>query len=186
MKPLLLLCAFFLRMIVSAQFIPQPVAYNPDENADGLIGFSDLAGLLALYGNTFFNGDSTQIQSFETPDTCPAFFGENACLVSEDTDILYWTTSLAQCSYEPVIRLPNGNSWKTLLIFLSSDNAQEQLIRIRIEEDSVVATDDNGTNYYENLFDDVWMVPGRDKFKLLIRGHNGIWYEQTGSQNGNY
>ena len=39
--------------ISSAQFIPQPAGYNPDENADGIIGVSDLAGILSLYGSAF-------------------------------------------------------------------------------------------------------------------------------------
>lgn len=44
--------------ISSAQFIPQPAGYNPDENADGIIGVSDLAGILSLYGSAFNSEDS--------------------------------------------------------------------------------------------------------------------------------
>ena len=45
----LMLCAVSLG--AEAQFPNLP--YNPDENADGLIGVVDLQGLLSNYGNEF-------------------------------------------------------------------------------------------------------------------------------------
>ena len=60
-----------------AQFIPQPMGYNPDENSDGLIGVGDLQGLLALYGSSFNNHDSIVVASIEFG---PQHFYDPFCL----------------------------------------------------------------------------------------------------------
>ena len=46
---LLMLLAFTTMAQAQSPYLP----YNPDENADGLIGVSDLQGLLSLYGSEF-------------------------------------------------------------------------------------------------------------------------------------
>ena len=51
MKYFLTASALLFSFLVAAQFPNLP--YNPDENADGLIGVADLQALLANYGNEF-------------------------------------------------------------------------------------------------------------------------------------
>ena len=51
MKQMLFLAFLASRLCAQAQTLTLP--YNPDENADGLIGVADLQGLLAQYGNEF-------------------------------------------------------------------------------------------------------------------------------------
>ena len=50
MKNLLTLTALLISSLAMGQF---PISYNPDDNADGLIGVVDLQGLLANYGSEF-------------------------------------------------------------------------------------------------------------------------------------
>ncbi len=67
------------------QFIPQPMGYNPDENGDAFISVTDLQGMLALYGNAFDNGDSTDIFVVD-------FVGQedSTFVIPETTDICYF------------------------------------------------------------------------------------------------
>jgi len=63
---LLLLAAFFVIPAVWGQNIPIP--YNPDENADGLIGVADLQGLLALYNTEFASAVLSDNENFAVVD----------------------------------------------------------------------------------------------------------------------
>ena len=71
---ILSLCMAF-AFALNAQFIPQPMGYNPDSNSDGAIGSEDLMGLLSFYGTEFDNGDSlvTENLSFTAANYYDAF-----------------------------------------------------------------------------------------------------------------
>ena len=158
----------------TAQFIPQPMGYNPDENSDGLIGVGDLQGLLALYGNAFDNGDSTEIETitFSTEDQALGGSGyslsqDGCCLrsVSESTDIVY----LHNSDFCGVIfvELPVADSFKTLLVLCSTDApcySQFQFYESGIEKALC-----NPTPNYPEYF-------------IFLRGHNGKWYRPEVNQ----
>ena len=65
MKHLLTAIACCLAVAGSAQFIMQPMNYNPDSNSDDFIGSEDLVGLLSLYGTPFDSGDSLNVVTLD-------------------------------------------------------------------------------------------------------------------------
>ena len=174
MKYFIAIFTFALYAHCCAQFIPQPMGYNPDENSDGLIGAGDLQGLLALYGNTFDNGDSTAIEymTFSVEDQALGGSGytlsaDGCCLrsISESTDIVY----LHKTNYcgSMFIELPIDDTFKTLLILCSSDT-----------------TCTTNFQFYENGTERAVCnpLPNHPEYFILVRGHNGLWYRPEVSQ----
>ena len=151
----------------TAQFIPQPLGYNPDENADGLIGVGDLQGLLALYGNAFDNGDSTEIETitFSAEDQAIGGSGyslgsDGCCLrsISESSDIVYLHSS--DYADDLFIELPAAESFKTLLVLCSTD---VYYARFLFHDNGLQMGMCNPPTNYPRYF-------------IFIRGHNGRWY----------
>ena len=100
-------------MAGSAQFIPQPMGYNPDSNSDGFVGAEDLMGLLSLYGTPYDNGDSVDVVTLD-------FTGvENDTLsVPEGADVIYLLSGDSVTQYnDRYVLLPSGTSWKSLVFF---------------------------------------------------------------------
>ena len=92
---ILSLCMAF-AIALNAQFIPQPMGYNPDSNSDGAIGSEDLMGMLSLYGTEFDNGDSTEIFMVD-------FVGveDSTFVIPESTDICYFEWLPGSWMFQP-------------------------------------------------------------------------------------
>ena len=65
MKHLLTAIACFFALSMSAQFIPQPMGYNPDSNSDSFVGIDDLMAVLSLYGTPYDSGDSVEVVTLD-------------------------------------------------------------------------------------------------------------------------
>jgi hypothetical protein len=149
------LCFLALSLSVYGQFIPQPMAYNPDENSDGLINVNDLQGLLSLYGNNFNNSDSTIIEFIDFGADCLEYYDDIA--INENVDLLYVRTGIGSCGTEPSLILPQGDSFKTLVVFA---NQYGPVFGSRIDIPP----------YGQIILGD------HAKYKVLVRGHDGNWY----------
>lgn len=121
---ILSLCMAF-AIALNAQFIPQPMGYNPDSNSDGAIGSEDLMGMLSLYGTEFDNGDSTEIFMVD-------FVGveDSTFVIPESTDICFieWLPEFLDvpaeenpyCINEAQMKcvLPAGNTLKFMSVIM--------------------------------------------------------------------
>lgn len=119
------LMAFVFAVNAGAQFIPQPMEYNPDANDDEFIGVDDVIGILALYDNAFDNGDSTEIFVVD-------FVGQedSTFVIPESADICYfeWLPEFLDvpaaenpyCINQAYLKcvLPAGNSLKFMSVIM--------------------------------------------------------------------
>ena len=165
MKYFIAIFTFALYAHCCAQFIPQPMGYNPDENLDGLIGAGDLQGLLALYGNTFDNEDSLEIGFFELPEDFEDFDEQNVTSpstlhIEESIDLVYLVQNDYGYAY---LQLPSGDTWKVLQVFIRVEEISNTTFQF------VGDTGPVGPNW-SYVFEDV------PRFFTLIRGHDGHWY----------
>ena len=81
--------------------------YNPDSDGDGVIGSSDLMGLLTTFGNPFCGYDSLNVQTVS----------DTSAVIDEDTDIIVveW--------FSPVDRniiLPSIEGAKVFIVFVDA------------------------------------------------------------------
>ena len=172
MKHLLTAIACCLAVAGSAQFIPQQMGYNPDVNGDELIGVEDLMGTLSLYGSEFDNGDSLMVSSWTFPEDypIPPTAEQDASGIPVDVDIpenidvLYVHQTVDRMVN---FHLPEGDGFKVFQMFLSCENFYQWDVRIMLTESSLSMA---------------WGAPfvvkeARPKSFILIRGHNGVWYE---------
>lgn len=165
MKHLITLLALLLSCSMLGQFIPQPMGYNPDANGDSFIGVDDVMGTLALYGNTFDNGDSLVIKSINYPEVAPEYTAAGVDIaIQEDWDLLYLSNS-----YTSVldISLPEGNGFKVLQLFVSGDSESTLDFEVNFH---TLQTSLHGRFYYH----------GHPLSATLIRGHDGVWYYPFG------
>ena len=142
------------------QFIPQPMGYNPDANGDSFIGVDDVMGTLALYGNTFDNGDSLVIKYIDYPEVAPEYTETGwDILIQEDWDLLYLNNTLEECCVQIQIYLPEGSGFKVVQIFAKGGGGE------------MTIHGQASLNY------------GLDHAKsvTLIRGHDGVWHHPSGT-----
>ena len=79
--------------------------YNPDSDGDGVIGSSDLMGLLTTFGNPFCGYDSLNVQTVS----------DTSAVIDEDTDIIF-----VEAFDDYTVRnlhLPMGEGTKVLILF---------------------------------------------------------------------
>ena len=148
---------------VYGQFIPQQMGYNPDVNGDEFIGVDDVMGTLALFGNTFNNGDSLEIEhlTFST-------FQASHFQIPNQTDVLYIDYESSNWSVAPMnFALPQGEGFKSLLIFMGSDVPSGQGTHWQF-------FNADGQSIYS------WESLGQSRgFAFLIRGTDGKWYSNA-------
>ena len=163
MKHFTTLLALLLSYSMLGQFIPQPMGYNPDANGDEFIGVDDIIGALALFGNPFYNGDSLEIEqlSFST-------YQASHFQIPNQTDVLYIDFESPNWSVAPMnFALPQGEGFKSLLIFMSTDVPLGQGTHWQF-------FDVDGQSIYS------WESWGQSRgFAFLIRGTNGKWYSNA-------
>ena len=82
--------------------------YNPDSDGDGVIGSSDLIGLLTTFGNPFCGYDSLNVQTVS----------DTSAVIDEDTDIIF-VEGINDVTPRN-IELPSGTETKVLIVFLKS------------------------------------------------------------------
>ena len=115
MKHLLTAIACCLAVAGSAQFIPQPMGYNPDSNSDGFVGAEDLMGLLSLFGTPYDDGDSVDVVTLDYTG-----FESDTLQIPEHADIVYLLSGEYTGDGNQVSRaawLPLGSTWKTVIVF---------------------------------------------------------------------
>ena len=178
MKHLLTAIACFFALSMSAQFIPQQMGYNPDVDGDEVIGVNDLMGTLSLYGSLFDNGDSLNVTSWTFPQDYPippteeedAFGMVVNVDIPENTDILYVHQTVDRMV---MFHLPQGEGFKVLQLFLSCEGFYQWGSNILLNESPLSEAWGNTIDVNSN----------RPMHLILIRGHNGIWYESGFSLN---
>lgn len=166
MKYCIAIFTFALYAHCCAQFIPQPMGYNPDENSDGLIGVGDLQGLLALYGNTFDSGDSLVVE-FDTWDVnLPYGNGEDDYVMNSGIDLLYLSSNLWDDNEQFI--LPPTTGFRTLMIALT------------LTECCTIGGEVEFLTNQSNPFSEVISLPSSDlgerSILLFVHGHDGEWY----------
>ena len=111
MKHLLTAIACFFALSMSAQFIPQPMGYNPDSNSDAFVGIDDLMAVLSLYGTPFDNGDSVQIAEL-------SFVGNylDTLEIPESADIIYIYDEIVFGTNSRHLKLPMGSGFKSIMV----------------------------------------------------------------------
>ena len=155
---------------LNAQFIPQPMGYNPDSNCDGYIGSADLVGLLALYGNAFDNGDSLIVQTINFPEEEGDYWDGNCdsdvCVLLDDLwDIVYFsTTNDAVVFFE----LPEGIGYKVVQVFVDCDGFAQMNVMFY-----------HPASIGLPLINPMTVNCDRPRVFTFIRGHDGIWYGQA-------
>ena len=162
MKHLTTLLALLMSCSMFGQFIPQPMGYNPDANGDSFIGVDDVMGTLALYGNTFDNGDSLVIKSINYPEVAPEYTAAGVDIaIQEDWDLLYLSNS-----YTSVldISLPEGSGFKVLQLFVTGEGLNFTVNFHTLQAD----------------LDNRFVYAGFPQSATLIRGHDGVWYYPFG------
>ena len=162
MKHLTTLLALLLSCSMLGQFIPQPMGYNPDANGDSFIGVDDVMGTLALYGNTFDNGDSLVIKSINYPEVAPEYTAAGVDIaIQEDWDLLYLSNS-----YTSVldISLPEGSGFKVLQLFVTGEGLNFTVNFHTLQAD----------------LDNRFVYAGFPQSATLIRSHDGVWYYPFG------
>ena len=165
MKHFTTLLALLLSCSMLGQFIPQPMGYNPDANGDSFIGVDDVMGTLALYGNSFDNGDSLVVKYINYPDVAPEYTAAGIDIaVQEDWDLLYLNNSSTTSVLD--ISLPDGNGFKVLQLFVKGDSFASGAFTINIY----------GPQLQLILPDPLLVYNGFQPSVTLIRGHDGIWY----------
>ena len=163
---ILSLCMAF-AIALNAQFIPQPMGYNPDVNGDELIGVEDLMGTLSLYGNPFDNGDSVIVQIINFPEEIGVYGDENcgvgACVgLDELWDIVYFSTTTDEYV---LFELPGGIGYKAVQVFVDCDGFVQFSV-----------------SFLDPESDGLWLagpanvICDRPRVFTFIRGHNGMWY----------
>ena len=162
MKHLTTLLTLLLPYSMLGQFIPQPMGYNPDANGDSFIGVDDVMGTLALYGNTFDNGDSLVIKYINYPEVAPEYTATGIDIaIQEDWDLLYLSNS-----YTSVldISLPEGSGFKVLQLFGTGEGLYYTV------------------NFHtlQTGLNDRFVYVGFPQSATLIRGHDGVWYYPFG------
>ena len=162
MKYFIAIFTFALCAHCCAQFIPQPMGYNPDENSDGLIGVGDLQGLLALYGNAFDNGDSLTVVS--TPDNLWQD-GLGTFVIPNGTDIVYLNYEVPVAWTSAAIELPETTGFSTLMVFTDPILWKNHFLSFYYQGDN------QETHRYNR---------NRSKCFVWIHGHNGKWYLVSG------
>ena len=156
------------------------MGYNPDENADGLIGVSDLAGLLALYGNPFDNSDSTVVEYLEFPE----LNGEaDTVFISENADIIYVSSANHQ-GLQAVV-LPAGNSWKTIvaICYMTDPLYSGAATGFDFHRPAHPVFDSQNGSCLNGLCNmgQVGAFNGQRFFLPLIRDHQGVWSAPAGT-----
>ena len=153
MKHLLTAIACFFAVSMSAQ-APNP-DWNPDFNADSLIGSTDLLGLLSAFGLPFGGGPMLINKQYcSDVDTCD---------VLETTNFLVLETVIGEYN---IINLPNDESWKVLLIQTDKSNFRPYFDDITPS----IAGDNWGWN---TVF--VSFSPPRKRVVRLLRDDLGEW-----------
>ena len=129
---ILSLCMAF-AFALNAQFIPQPMGYNPDSNSDGYIGSADLVGLLALYGNAFGNNDSIQVVelSFIGSETDTLEIPEYADVVVVHHEFVNPDSYGHEHWY---FKMPSDESFKTMLVLPRVNQTNSELSEQFAEE----------------------------------------------------
>ena len=178
MKHLLTAIACCLAMAGSAQFIPQPIGYNPDSNNDGFVGSEDLMGLLSLYGTPFDNGDSVDIVTLDFTG-----FENDTLSVPENADVVYLLSgdSTSTPSNERHVLLPSNTSWKSLVLFAFSSFNESCQFRC-ISSGSFF-----GDGVLSSSFAEVTMLWGKNPeydtygmhYQILLRNHFGYWNKDS-------
>ena len=184
----------------TAQFIPQAMGYNPDENSDGLIGVGDLQGLLALYGSAFENADSITVATVQLN-------GDNSCWTSPgqefilpDADIIYLDVEGYDSGQSGLystyncfkMKLPQGVGFKTILVIPphhryipipeSADHNEMYYVQYNFYSDNDPWTPQfsfyGGGNLHPQEFND---DSNRKWFSyLFLRDHQGFWRPLNG------
>lgn len=165
MKHLTTLLTLLLPYSMLGQFIPQPMGYNPDANGDSFIGVDDVMGTLALYGNTFDNGDSLVIKYINYPEVAPEYTAAGIDIaIQEDWDLLYlsnYSTNVLDIS------LPEGSGFKVLQLFVKGASPSLDYFSNYIYSGSQL----------QLVSPDPFYVSNEHPLSItLIRGHDGIWY----------
>ena len=183
MKHLLTAIACCLAVGGSAQFIPQPMGYNPDSNSDGVIGSEDPMGMLALYGLPYETSDSIVVGSV-------SFIGAeyDTLQVPENVDVLYvhsnWAeVDMNQQNVNRYLKLPIGSGWKSLVVMPITENTYEEWsgnygtshMYIRL----LVPADDQRPDLYGTGWIEIGNVTAfqtwNNRLKIFIRDHYGNW-----------
>ena len=126
MKHLLTAIACCLAVAGSAQFIPQPIGYNPDSNSDGAVGSEDLLSILSLYSTMFDNGDSTVMQTYDVTGVgCLDYY--EPIQIDESVDIAFIITDIGSCGTEPSFILPDGFGYKSLVVLVKNEEVDSQI-----------------------------------------------------------
>ena len=162
MKPLFSALVLVFTTSAAAQFIPQPMGYNPDVNGDAFIGVDDVMGTLALYNNIFDNGDSLNVLS--TSDSLWAE-GFETFLIPVGTDILYLNYEVALEGANAIIELPESNGFSTLMVLTDPTVWKPHHLTFNYQGDG-----QESHNYTHN----------RNKCFIWIHGHNDKWYLVSG------
>ena len=174
MKHLLTAIACCLAVAGSAQFIPQPMGYNPDSNSDAFVGIDDLMAVLSLYGTPFDNGDSVDVVTLDFTG-----FENDTLSVPEGADVIYLLSGDSVTQYnDRYVLLPSGTSWKSLVFFGFSSFNESCLYRF-ISSGSFF---DEGI--LSSMYGEVDILRGQNpeydtygmKHKILLRNHFGYWY----------
>ena len=152
---------------LNAQFIPQPMGYNPDVNGDELIGVEDLMGTLSLYGNPFDNVDST-VTVFLTVTEDNGLYS-----IPENADVVYISADGPENSSFNFI-LPSGDGFKSLVIFVKNiqgiDGSQAWCNFVYsvdcLSEGSCYTTFMAVSDY-------------NPQYTIVMRGPDGVWYHEA-------
>ena len=146
----------------TAQFIPQPMGYNPDVNGDEFIGVDDVMGTLALYSSVFDNGDSLDV--YTTPDSLWAD-GFETLHIPDGTDIVYLNYEVPVQGAEATIELPEATGFSALMVFTDPVEWKSHALTFFYQGDG-----QESHHYASN----------RKKCFIWIHGHNDKWYLVSG------
>ena len=182
MKHLLTAIACCLAVAGSAQFIPQPMGYNPDSNSDGFVGAEDLMGLLSLYGTPYDDGDSVDVVTLDYTG-----FESDTLQIPEHADIVYLLSGEYNGDGDQVSRvawLPLGESWKTIVVFGYTTFSYPERCDYNIHADEGYISNGVAYPYPRNVghveggYNSNWSSE-IGAYSIFIRDHFGNWRRES-------
>jgi len=137
MKHLLTAIACCLAVAGGAQFIPQPMEYNPDSNDDSFIGSEDILGALTLFGTPFNNGDSVNIVTLDFRG-----LSDDTLFIPENADIVYVLDEFKNYNSSTVeqrnLFLPNAESFKSLMVIPEIQQSADEYFNLENPASKIV------------------------------------------------
>ena len=173
MKHLLTAIACFFALSMSAQFIPQPMGYNPDSNNDAFVGIDDLMAVLSLYGTPYDSGDSVEVVTLDFTG-----FENDTLSAPEAADIVYLFSGDSLTQYhDRYVLLPSSQSWNSIVFFGFSSFQEDAGFRLITNEPVI----EQGTEEwpirevaYLRAKNPEWSNSPME-YQLLLRNHFGHW-----------